>query len=140
MTSRFNENNPISEIFIVYDGECPFCQRYTKYLKLKESVEQVHMINARESEHKLVKDIVSAGFNLDEGMAVKIGDFIYHGDDCVHVLALLSSRQGVFNKINAAIFQKPYLAKILYPVLKSGRNFTLKILGKSPLNAESKNK
>lgn len=71
---------------------------------------------------------------MDEGFVLKIGDQFYHGSDAIHRLALLSTRTGVFNRMNFLIFKSKKLSHFLYPVLKSGRALLLKMLGKRKLN------
>ena len=56
---------------IVYDGDCPFCSRYVKLVRLREALGAVSIINAREG-GPLVDEIVEAGFDLDEGMVLKV--------------------------------------------------------------------
>jgi hypothetical protein len=46
------------------------------------------------------------------------------------MLALLSSRGTLFNRINALVFRSYERARLLYPILRAGRNVTLKILGR----------
>ena len=36
------------EVLIVYDGQCPFCSRYVELVRLRQSLGQVRLINARE--------------------------------------------------------------------------------------------
>lgn len=118
--------------YLVYDGDCPFCSRYVRYLRLRESLGSVELVNAR-TEHPVVGELMAKGFNLDEGMAFVDRGKIYHGDECIHRLALLSTSSRAFNRINAAIFRSKTLSSLLYPVLKAGRNATLRILGRSRL-------
>lgn len=121
-----------TDTYIIYDGECPFCSNYVKMLKLKESIGPVRLINAREGGTE-VNAAREAGLDLDEGMILHLDGQMYHGDECVNRLALLSSRLGMFNRINAAIFQSPRLSKVLYPVLRFGRNAVIRLLGKKKL-------
>lgn len=117
-----------ANLIIVYDGDCPFCSRYVRLLKLREAVGTVQLIDAR-SDDAAVGQLWRAGYDLNEGMAVKYGGRVYHGADCVHVLALLSTASGPFNRINSLIFRSESLASLLYPVLRLGRNLTLSLLG-----------
>jgi predicted DCC family thiol-disulfide oxidoreductase YuxK len=119
---------------IVYDGECPFCSRYVKLLRLRESLGSFELIDARTG-HPAARDLAARGFDLDEGMALIDGESVYFGDECVHRLALMSTPVGAFNRLNAAIFRSPRLSALLYPALRAGRNATLFLLGRRKIRA-----
>ena len=85
------------EIWIVYDGLCPFCSRYVMLYRIRQLVQQVHLINARDSNHPLVKELSDMGLDLNEGMAVKWDGKLYYGAECMHLLALLGSESSGFN-------------------------------------------
>lgn len=120
------------DFVLVYDGECPVCSTYVRYVRIKDSVGKITLVNAREG-GPWVQHVERKGLDLNEGMVLIYGNRIYHGADCIHMLALLSSPSGLFNRVNAAIFRQPGLARILYPVLRSGRNLLLRLLGRSKL-------
>jgi len=119
--------------WLVYDGECPFCSAYIKFLRFRESAGAVELIDARGG-GPLVDEIVAAGLDLDEGMVLKMGGRIYHGDDCIHALALMSGGSTLFNRANAWIFKSPARARVLYPMLRAGRNAVLRLLGRRKLS------
>ena len=118
-----------SGVTVVYDGDCPFCSRYVAMLRLKKTVGQVRLFDAR-IPHSAVEDVIRRGFDLDEGMVVKIGDAYYAGAESVHVLSLLSTRTDNFNRINYWLFRSRALSRVVYPVLRFGRNLTLRMLGR----------
>lgn len=120
---------------IVYDGECPFCARFVAWQKLKESVGPVQMFDAREA-NDLSRALWSAGYDLNEGMVLIWNDQVFHGDDCVHRLALLSSGSGAFNRLNALVFRSPHLSALLYPALRAGRNTLLRLLGRRKISQD----
>jgi len=124
-----------SEASIVYDGECPFCSRYVELVRLREAIGPVTLINAR-SGGALVDEVRAAGFDLDGGMVLKLDGRLYHGADCIHMLAMLSTPSGWFNRLNAAVFRSSGVSKLLYPVLRAGRNTVLRLLGRSKLNQQ----
>jgi predicted DCC family thiol-disulfide oxidoreductase YuxK len=123
--------DPMSEAWLVYDGECPFCSRYVQYVRVREHV-KLHLVNARDG-GPLVDEMRAQGLDLDEGMVLKMGGRYYHGADCIHVLATLSTPSSAFNRINARIFSSPTLSRSIYPVLRAGRNGVLALLGRSKL-------
>ena len=121
------------QVVLVYDGGCPVCSAYVRYVRIKESAGGFLLVNARDG-GPWVERVTQSGLNLDEGMVLFYGGRAYHGADCIHVLALMSTGSGVFNRLNAALFRHPRLARVLYPVLRAGRNLLLRILNRSRLS------
>ena len=122
-----------SQAYLVYDGECPVCSAYVRVVRFREAVGEIELVNARDG-GAIVEVIVDEGLDLDDGMVLWFGGRFYHGADCIHMLAMLSSNSGVLNRINAAVFRSPLLSKYLYPILRFGRNTLLRLLGRSPLD------
>ena len=87
-------------ITLIYDGECPFCRNYTRFLRLKESVGPLTLLNAREP-HKTVAEIIRNGYDLDQGMVAIINGEIFHADACLNKLALLSTKSRLFRQASA---------------------------------------
>ena len=121
------------DIYVVYDGECPFCSAYVRMVRLREAAGTVHLLDAREP-HPVVDEIKRLGLDLDEGMALKMGDEIFHGDECMNRLAMLSGPSGLFNRFHFWVFSDPKRSRALYPFLRSGRNFALRLLGRRKIN------
>jgi predicted DCC family thiol-disulfide oxidoreductase YuxK len=121
------------EIFVVYDGMCPFCTRYVMLYRIRQLAEKVHMIDAR-SDHPVVEEVRARGLSLENGMAVKWNGQIYHGAAALHVLALLGSDSGFFNRLNRLVFSRPRLGRFLYPAMVAGRRLTLRLLGRPPIS------
>lgn len=115
---------------IIYDGDCIFCKSYTRFVRLRETVGPVELIDAR-SGHPMVLEYQRQGYDLNEGMLFVYKGQVYHGSDAVHALGGLSSSVSIFNRINRLVFSHRILAKALYPLLKAGRRVTLLLRGKS---------
>lgn len=120
--------------YIIYDGECPFCSTYVKFMRLRESVGPVALIDARGG-GEAVEAARRLGFDLDEGMIFFYGGRYYYGADAVQMLSLLSGEKGWLNRLNASLFKSPARAQLLYPFLRAGRNATLQLLGRSKIGA-----
>jgi hypothetical protein len=73
---------------------------------------------------------------MDAGMVLKLDGRYYHGADCIHALALLTTPSGFFNRLNRFIFRSHTLSRVLYPLLRAGRNGALRILGRRQLRAK----
>ncbi len=118
--------------FIIYDGECPFCTRYVRFLRLREAVGAVDLVDAR-SDDPRVAAALKDGYDLDEGMIVSLNGTVYHGADCINRLALLSTSSGLFNRLNAFWFRSPTLSRVFYPLLRACRNLALRLLGRGKI-------
>ncbi|SUA90272.1 Protein of uncharacterised function, DUF393 [Pandoraea pulmonicola] len=118
--------------YIVYDGECPFCKAYVLRLRLNAALGNVQLVNAR-SQHPIVLSLLSRGYELNEGMALVIGERVYVGAHCAWLLAMLSTRVDLFNKVNALLFSSHTVATLSYPVLRWGRKTALFLLRRPQL-------
>jgi predicted DCC family thiol-disulfide oxidoreductase YuxK len=118
--------------WLLYDGECPFCSRYVRHVRLREAIGPITLANAREHA-PLVEEVRRLGFDVDAGMVLKLDGNYYHGADCIHALALLTTPSGWFNRLNSLVFKSSTAARVLYPVLRAGRNLTLRLLGRTRL-------
>lgn len=118
---------------IIYDGDCPFCSAYVKLTRLKQQVGEINLVNAREAGSTLLEELADQNYDLNQGMLMLYGGKCYFGADCMHMLALLSSKSNFFNKCCAVVFNNHTITKILYPILRTGRNLTLRILGKKKI-------
>lgn len=118
---------------IFYDGECPFCTRYVGLINLREAVGPVDLVDLRENAD--LRDTLSdEGFDLDQGMVVEIDGKRVGGADATHALATMSTSSGVFNRLNRAVFSMPAVSALVYPVLRSGRWFTLFLMGRRTIH------
>ena len=121
------------EILLVYDEECPLCDTYCHLVRIRETVRALRLVNARDGSD-VREEITRKGLDIDQGMALKVDDVLYYGADAICALSLLSSRSGLFNRLNHWVFRSSARAKLLYPLLRSCRNLLLKILGKTKIN------
>ena len=121
------------QILLIYDKECPACHFYCQIVRIRQSVGELVLIDARDNPEVLV-EVNAKGLDIDQGMVLKMDGQLYYGADAIHLLALLSGRSGVFNRLNYWLFSSKKAAAILYPILRSCRNVLLKILGKTKIN------
>ena len=120
---------------IYYDGQCPFCTRYTALLRLRDSVESVELIDVR-GNVPARQALESQGCDLDQGMVLDLDGQRYAGADAMHTLAMLSTKSGVFNRLMALVFRIGWVSRLLYPVLRAGRALTLFALGRERIAAD----
>lgn len=114
-------------VTVVYDEDCPFCSNYVSMVRMRDAVGDVRLLNARDG-GPIVEDLIAQGFDLDQGMVLLMDGEVYHGADAMHRIALLTTPSGVFNRLNAAVFGSRTVSRVLYPMLRTGRNLTLMAL------------
>jgi predicted DCC family thiol-disulfide oxidoreductase YuxK len=119
-------------LVVIYDGQCPFCDAYVTMLRLRESVGEVSLIDAR-TDAALVAELARQGYPLNDGMAALLGGRIYFGADAVTLLSQLTTASGLMNVATAAVLKRPALARVCYPLMRSGRAAALKLMGRPPL-------
>ena len=73
---------------------------------------------------------MSKGVDFDQEMALIMKGEIHSGADCMNRLALMSTGAGPFNAVMARVFASPRVSRALYPVLRTGRNLTLRLMGR----------
>jgi len=122
--------------WLLYDGDCPFCSRYVKLVGIRAAVGPLRLINAREGGPEF-DEVIARGLDLDEGMVLKLTGQLYHSQDCIHTLSLLSTQTGSFNRFNGWVFRSKTRAAVLYPVLRMGRNLILRLLGRKKIQLKS---
>ena len=121
------------EILLVYDKECPACNAYCQIIRIRETVGDLKIIDAREKS-EVLDEITARGLDIDQGMVLKMEGQLYYGSDAMHALALISNRSGLLNRINYWIFKSKSVSSWLYPVLRLFRNLLLKMLRKTKIN------
>ena len=121
------------EILLVYDKQCPLCDNYCQMVRLRESVGELRLVDARGAS-AVMGEITARGWDIDQGMVLKMGEQLYYGSDAIHALALISSRSGMFNRFNYWLFKSRTLSHVFYPVLRFFRNLLLKLLGRTKIN------
>ena len=120
-------------MLIAYDGDCPFCSAYAKIIRLKEAVGDVRLIDARGTD-PFLGEIRAAGLDINSGMVARYGGRLYHGEDVLTLISLLSNRSGPLNRLLALVFRSRRRARLLYPTLLKGRNLTLRLLGRKMID------
>lgn len=122
-------NRDSDDVWVVYDGECPFCSRYVLLYQLRERGQRVHLIEARSS-HPIVGEIRAGNLDLNEGMVVRWRARYYYGAEAMHLLATLAAGRSCFSWVNRIVFSRPRIARTVYPVLVRARKLMLRLLGR----------
>jgi hypothetical protein len=68
-------------------------------------------------------------------MALVQGSQVYLGAECIHRLALMSTDVNWFNQLNGIVFRSSGASRLLYPLLRTGRNLALALLGRDKITS-----
>jgi len=117
------------EVWFVYDGDCPICSVAARGLRIRQAVGELHLVDARADDDPVLDEVRRLGLDLDEGMVIKFRDTCYHGADALHVMALLGTGQGWFNRMNAVLFRSRFLSAVGYPPMRALRNLLIRWRG-----------
>lgn len=121
------------KIELVYDTQCPACDFYCNLVRIRQSVGDLQLVDARNNP-PIMEEITRRGWDIDEGMVLVVDDQLYYGSDAIHALALMGSSSGLFNRLNRWVFRSQARAALLYPLLRSFRALLLKLLRVSRIN------
>lgn len=112
---------------IVFDGECPFCQRYTQIIALQSRFD-VRLYDARD-EITFTHFPEALNYDLDMGMLVQFEGVWHHGAGAVQQISNLVSDAPL-----AFILRSNVGSSWTYPWLRRCRRIVLVLLGKRPIN------
>lgn len=119
------------DIELLYDRQCPVCNYYSHRVDIADG--ELTRVDAR-APGPLRDDLTAVGYDLDEGMVLRVGDDLYYGGDVLNRMARMSSGKGLFNRCMSLMFRSPRMAKLLYPLLARGRSLLLRVLGRSRID------
>ena len=124
---------------LVYDGYCPLCQNAARYYRLRQAVGDIHTIDMRHTPKNdpVIQRIAQSNLDLNQGMVFIYQNRLYHGVDALHLMALLGSHYGWFNKLNSLLFRYKSIAQLCYPIFKKLRLLALHLkIMRGTLNKE----
>ncbi len=99
-------------------------------LQIKKAVGALRLLDARTGRnHPLLAELYHRNLNLDDGMVLVYQGRFYHGQDALHMMAMLGSNQGWFNRLTALLFRSATFARLCYPAMRAGRNSLLRLKG-----------
>lgn len=122
-------------VTVYFDGECPFCTRYARFQKAQALGAKISLIDLRLTEQGLRQELLNKGIEIEKGVVVRISngfeDLFFQGSEAMGILSNLDGRATFFS-ILLRIMRYPRIARLIYPVLKFGRNLTLFLMRRSP--------
>ena len=122
-------------VWFIYDGECPLCTRTALAFRIKQEFGAIHLLDARsDPNHTLLAQVTQRDLDLDAGMVIIADGIFYHGQDALHFMAQHGDRENLFTMFVTTIFRSSSAAKAVYPWLRVGRNWLLRLKKVGPIN------
>lgn len=107
------------KIELYYDKECPFCNSYTNFLKLKDNCD-LALFNARDAKSQIYT-LKKQGFDINNGFIIKVDKKdIYQGSNAILFLNQLAEKKLFF-------YDNWFFKSLIYPFIKLLRKIILRI-------------
>ncbi|MGH8762986.1 MAG: DCC1-like thiol-disulfide oxidoreductase family protein [Nitrosospira sp.] len=117
----------LNRLSVIYDGECPFCNRFMRLYSMRRNAGDIELINARERP-ALIQELRSKGMEINDGMVAIWHGHYYYGAESMHLLSILGAELGTFTMLNKLLFRNRHAAGAIYPALAAGRRLILLLL------------
>ena len=125
-----------SESLFIYDGECPFCNKFAQLLKLKSNIPSIKIIDGRQNLAKLTS-LYKQGYDLNKGAILIVDGKIMHGSKAINwICSKINNPDDSLLELLRVIFTSNKRSKVLFPFLLWGRRLLLTAKGKvwQPVN------
>jgi predicted DCC family thiol-disulfide oxidoreductase YuxK len=116
--------------YLLYDGECPACRSYVAFSRLRMLHPDLQVLDARQ-QPRLVADLRAAGFEINDGMVLKLGEAIHFGPEATRMIAELGrDAASPITRVGLAAIGSAPWSRALYPWLNRARQLLLRLLGR----------
>ena len=112
---------------LYYDKQCPFCSKYTNFLKLKENFE-ITLKDARENLFEI--SLICLNLNINNGFIVIYENNCFQGAKALQFLNSAVDKDSILGKLHFVFRYENIFSKILYKILFILRKIILFILRK----------
>ena len=114
-----------STLTFIYDGECPFCNHFAELLELKSKINNISILDGRKNP-VLIKELLSKGYDLNNGAILLKGNDILHGSSAINTICKqIEYPSNRLLEILAITFKSKARTKLIFPFLVIARRFAL---------------
>ncbi len=125
-----------TESLFIYDGECPFCNKFAQLLELKSNIPSIKIIDGRENLSKLTS-LYKQGYDLNKGAILIADGKIMNGSKAISwICSKIDSPNDSLLELLRVTFTSNKRSQIIFPFLLWGRRLLLIAKGKvwQPVN------
>ena len=113
------------KLVFIYDGECPFCNKFAELIELKSGLPNIAILNGREN-IILIKNLLEKGYDLNEGAILMKGEDIMHGPIALnYICSRITNPSSDLLKILKITFDSNQRANFIFPFLIVARRIAL---------------
>ena len=111
-----------SKLVFIYDGECPFCNRFAELLELKSNLANIQIKNARDKPNEMPK-----GYDMDINGAIllKDGQMLYGAKAINWICSEIEEPSDALLKLLSIIFSSNHRTGLIFPFLLVARRIAL---------------
>tara|TARA_Y100001968_G_scaffold296339_1_gene304454 strand:+ start:1034 stop:1417 length:384 start_codon:yes stop_codon:yes gene_type:complete len=118
-----------SKLVFIYDGDCPFCNKFAELIELKSGLPNLTVTNARESK-LAIKELYQKGYDIDQGAILLKNDEILHGASAINwICSQIKQPSDSLLRFISITFTTKRRTNLLFPFLLIGRRIILYLKG-----------
>ena len=118
-----------SSIKFIYDGDCPFCNKFAQLLELKSNINMLEIIDGRK-DLPMLTEFFDKGYDINRGAILVHDDEIMQGDKAVqYVCSKIHNPSDALLSLLAKTFSSKSRSSLLFPLLLVSRRFLLLLKG-----------
>ena len=118
-----------NDFVFIFDGECPFCNKFAELLELKSGLSQLKVKDGRENINEL-NDFYSKGYDLDNGAILLKNGEIFHGAEAINCICReIKQPSDQLLILLKNLFVSKTRTNIFFPFLVWARRITLLVKG-----------
>ncbi|KGG16159.1 MULTISPECIES: DCC1-like thiol-disulfide oxidoreductase family protein [unclassified Prochlorococcus] len=114
-----------TKLVFLYDGQCPFCNKFAELLELKSSIPNLSIIDGR-THPREINDLLKNGYDLDNGAILLKNKEILHGSSAINwICSQIENPSNSLLKILAITFSSSKRTDFIFPFLLIARRTLL---------------
>jgi predicted DCC family thiol-disulfide oxidoreductase YuxK len=115
--------------FLLYDGECPFCSRISRYYKIKQALAPLEIVSMRDTENlKRLQIPQTLDFNQGMLLILQSGQ-ILQGEEAFRLIHSKIEKSSLKDRVMFGLGSKKWISSLIYPILLQVRKIVLKWKG-----------
>ena len=117
------------KLVLIYDGDCPFCNKFAELIELKSGLPNLTVKNARDNKLEM-KELYLKGYDIDQGAILLKNDEIFHGASAINwICSQIKEPTDSLLRVLSITFMNKKRTNLLFPFLLIGRRIILSLKG-----------